>query len=95
MIVILKCYYEIIYLEIVKLFGNSKNHLVTNKFAYYWIYVSFCLFVDNQFMIRLGNSIKSKFFIILLSILKYTGYLELWDVTDIGLSYNVFIEREK
>lgn len=53
------------------------------------------MFVNNQFMFRLGNSIKSKFFIILLSILKYTGDLELYDITDIYLSSNVFRERGK
>lgn len=43
------------------------------------------MFVNNQFMFRLDNSIKSKFFIILLSILKYRGDLELNDITDIYL----------
>lgn len=46
-------------------------------------------------MFRLGNSIKSNFFIILLSILKYTGDLELYDITGIYLRSNVFRERGK
>lgn len=53
------------------------------------------MFVNNQFMFRLGNSIKCKFFIILLSILKYTGDTELYDITDIYLSSNVFRQRGK
>lgn len=64
MFIILKCYYEIIYLEILKFLVILQIFLIY-KFASCCIYLSFCIFVDKQFVFRLANSINSKLCILL------------------------------
>lgn len=50
LIIRIKCYYEIIYFEILKLFGNSPNILMINKlliikFIYHFICLTISIYV--------------------------------------------------